>query len=278
MRIKFLFVALMVFSCSMAFSQGLDEVIVSEAPAITMKSLNSHLRLMEYALGTRLTTSQKEILINSIRKECSSMEPEERKAFLEADALVASMTTMPAKEMEIVKQILNNDYEENVRSDPTDQAAQLYTNVSNAVNSVVVSTASESFNLQSLEAYAEYLGFCRSLSGGEKKLSQTERDQLQKFLIDSFERFPLVKRRALSGFDGKWHLIRAGLQFCAKERSDSWKESLKNTVSGLATFKFQEMTLDVLIPEVLWSEIADAATETGETGLSWTASPAGLVW
>ncbi|MBF0545179.1 MAG: hypothetical protein HQM08_12145 [Candidatus Riflebacteria bacterium] len=278
MRIRLFFVIMLIALTSQAFAQDLSEVVASGTPLITMKTVNNHLRLMEYALGTRLTTAQKEIFLNSVKTECSQMEPDEKKAFMEADILVASMTTMSRDQLEVVRNVLKSDFEENVGQGPSDPAAQLFTSVVNSVSKVVASTASESLSLQALEAFAEYIGYCRNLAGGDKKLSQAERDSLQKYVTASYEKWPLERRVSLSDFDGKWHMIKTALKFGKKEKIDAWTSKLSEIFKGTVNLEFSDTSIDKMILGSLWTEMTDVAIELGENALGWTATPTGLIW
>ncbi|HNW33453.1 MAG TPA: hypothetical protein PKM25_00840, partial [Candidatus Ozemobacteraceae bacterium] len=188
-RVALLFCCLSV-AVSQAFASGpLPDVIVPGKPPITCWAVYDHVRLMEFVLGTRLTTWQKEIFLATLKKECADMDREGREGFLEARELVASMAAMAPDQRQIVREILREDFESTAGEDGSDPAAQLYMQVRDGVSKTIVSQGSDTVTLQDLEAFSEYVAFARS-PGRPEKLPGNERDGLMRAVIDGFSKLP----------------------------------------------------------------------------------------
>jgi len=273
LRVALLFCCLCT-AVSTAFATGpLPDVIVPGKPPITCWAVYDHVRLMEFVLGTRLTTGQKEVFLATLKKECAGMDGVGRAAFLEARELVASMATMAPDQREIVREVLREDFENTAGEDASDPAAQLYTQVRDGVSKTIASQGSYTVTLQALEAFSEYVGFARAPEKPEK-LSGRERDGLMRALTDGFSKLPEASRTGLNGFDRTWYLLKAGWLAADDATRTRWKAGLKESADGAVSGKGIGMAIDLK----LWQELKDVAAKAGETPDGWTATPALIVW
>lgn len=252
---------------------ALPDMVSPGDPPITGQAVRDHVRLIEFTLGTRLTTGQKELFLETLKKECAEMDREGRKAFLEASKLVTSMTAMKPDQREVVREILREDFESAAADDDTDSAAQLYMQVRNGTTKTIAIQGSDSVSLQDLEAFAEYLGFARSPDKPEI-LPPTERDGLMRAVTDGFSGYPDQVRRNLNGFGATWHLLRAGWLAADEPTRSRWKTALKAAASKASTGSGPAAAVD----QALWDEMKRAAAAAGETSEGWQAAPPLPVW
>ncbi|MBP7632596.1 hypothetical protein KBA41_00400 [Candidatus Ozemobacteraceae bacterium] len=252
---------------------ALPEMVSPGEPPITAQAVRDHVRLIEYTLGTRLTTAQKELFLETLKKECAEMDREGRTAFLEASKLVTSMTSMKPDQREVVREILREDFESAAADDDADPAAQLYMQVRDGTTKVIVSLGSGSVSLQDLEAFAEYLGFARSPDKPET-LPPAERDGLMRAMVDGYPNYPDQIRQNLNGFDTTWHLLRAGWLAADATTRNRWKTALKAVAEKASSGSGPAAAID----PTLWDEMKQAASAAGEISEGWQATPALPVW
>ncbi|MFZ2960736.1 MAG: hypothetical protein WA705_27975 [Candidatus Ozemobacteraceae bacterium] len=255
-----------------------DEPVVKGEPVIGMNTVRNHLRLMEFVLGTRFTTSQKEKFLASVKTECADMERANRLEFLSANELVASMATMKANQLDAVKCVLQADFEESAKEDASDPAAQLYLSLEGALGSAAAGTGSFTVTLQALEAFDEFLGFVRGLPQAPKALTTGERDTLMKTLVAHFEELTEDKKAALTGFDRRWHLFKAAFLGSSNDKVESWKKDLSKPLGEKGSVAFDKTFLGSVIQPTLWKEISDAGIALGETESGWATSSTVSVW
>lgn len=252
---------------------ALPDMVSPGDPPITAQAVRDHVRLIEYALGTRLTTGQKEMFLETLKKECAGMNREGRTAFLEASKLVTSMTTMNPDQRQVVREILREDFESTAADDEADPAAQLYMQVRDGATKIIAAQGSDSISLQDLEAFAEYLGFARSPDKPDM-LPPAERDGLMRAITDGFSGYPEQVRLNLSGFDKTWHLLRAGWLAADETARNRWKTGLKAAADKAASGNGPAAAVDA----ALWDEMKQTASAAGEIPEGWQATPTLPVW
>lgn len=249
------------------------DVAVAGDPPITALAVRDHVRLIEFVLDTRLTTGQKEMFLESLKKECAEMDSEGRNAFLEASRLVTSMKTMSPEQRQVVLDILREDFESTAADDEADPSAQLYMQVRDGTMKMIADLGSDSVSLQSLEAYAEYLGFARSPDKPET-LQPSERDGLMRAIVDGFPSFSEQVRSGLSDFDKTWYLLRAGWLAADEATRTTWKTRLKEIAGQASSGKGASAAADL----ALWDEMKKAAAAAGVVPDGQPATPTVDVW
>ncbi len=252
---------------------ALPEMVSPGDPPITAQAVRDHVRLIEYTLGTRLTTGQKERFLETLKTECAGMDREGRTAFLEASKLVTSMTSMKPDQREVVREILREDFESAAADDDADPAAQLYMQVRDGTTKIIATAGSDSVSLQDLEAFAEYLGFAR-LPDKPETLPPAERDGLMRAVTDGYPGFPEQVRQSLNGFDTTWHLLRAGWLAADEPTRNRWKTALKAAADKASSGSGPAAAVD----RALWDEMKQAASATGEIPEGWQATQPLPVW
>ncbi|HOT29722.1 MAG TPA: hypothetical protein PLU72_16215 [Candidatus Ozemobacteraceae bacterium] len=252
---------------------ALPELVSPGEPPITGQAVRDHVRLIEYTLGTRLTTGQKELFLETLKKECADMDPEGRKAFLEASKLVTSMTSMNPDQRQVIREILREDFEGTAADDEADPAAQLYMQVRDGTTKIIAAQGSDSVSLQDLEAFTEYLGFARSPDKPET-LQPAERDGFMRAMADGFPGYTEQVRQHLSGFDKTWHLLRAGWLAADEPTRNRWKTGLKAAAEKASSGNGPAGAVD----PALWDEMKQVASAAGEIPDGWQATPTLAVW
>lgn len=261
-----------------------SDTVVAGDPPIKMSTIENHLRLMEFVLGTRFTSAQKDRFFELVKKEGAEIGKEDRVEFLSADDLVATMSAMSDFQRTFIADMLRSDFEGTAAEDPSDPAAQLFAGLAGAVDKEIARVGSHSLTLQSLEALIEFLGVCRGYPQAPKPLSDEEKDRLLRLLAAEFGKLSEPVRAALSGFDHRWYLLRTALAGSPAEKVTAWKSALVApfTASGQSpasgTPVFDGVPLDTLIQPNLYQEMASAAIALGENPHGWTATPTVHAW
>ena len=276
MRKPFFLVALVLFSLSICLTSYADAVVVPGNPPITQLAVDTHIRLIEFVLKTRLTVWQKNSFQRAIRKECQSMPEGARKDFLEALELVKEMKDMTAQQHEIVRKVLEKDYQESAVSLPADPAAKLYLNLQKASLKMVAEDKESGVSLQSFEALIEYLGFVAS-PDKPKKIGKRQKEAIKSLLKDAYPNLTEDEKSTLDDFQLTWHVIRGAWAGADVSRKNMWKLKFASCRLNIDQ-KIELKDLKTCISTDTFGELIDEAFKLGVSPVEWSQLPKFRVW
>ena len=148
LKLMVLFVAFVLCCFAPVFSadvnNGINEKYISETtPAITGKVVDSHIRVMEFVVGTRMTIAQKQIFVKAIVDESKNMDEEQLNDLLEVVGLAESLNKLNNADAEPVRQLLEKDFDATVASleGQNDLAANQYKKIKENLVKKVVSNS-----------------------------------------------------------------------------------------------------------------------------------------
>ncbi len=275
--IRAVVLALCLMAPALSLALPPEPVVVPGNPPITSESVNAHIRLIEFVLGVRLTTVQKDTFLGILKEDCAEMDENERKNFLGAQDLLSKLGTLDPDKLRTIRDEMIADYEEGAK-DGDDAAAQLFLSIKNDGTKVLAQAGSFTMTLQAIEAFDEYLAFSRD-PGIPAVLDDKAREQVRQGITEGFSGFATETSEALSGFDQRWHLIKAAWAKAAPEKKQEWTKAFVQpwgTASSAPVFDAKGIPAFVNLP--LWTEISSFSMDLEESFDGWTATPSGLVW
>lgn len=278
-RVRCLILAGMCLVAGFLMAQPTEPVLVQGDPPITLEVAKAHIRLMEFVLATRLTTKQKDVFIDLVKKECAEMDRSERGEFIQAMDLLNSMLPMSGPQLDSVREILRADFEQSADEVGDDPAAKLFFEVTGATQKKIAESPNFALSTQAFAAFVEYLEFCKGLPQSPAPLSDADKAKLQKSLESGFNALSDPLKATLSGFDRTWHVIKAAWKEAGSEARGKWQKSLQQPLSASgSTPLFESAWLGAGIQPGLWQEMASAAFLLGESETAWIATKPVDVW
>ncbi len=276
------FIVLLVFAIFFSSSIQAEVVVVKGDPAITQRAVDCHIKLMEFVLNTRLTVGQKNSFFRSIKSECVSMSKEERESFLQACELVDSMAAMDDRQREVVKRVLEQDFQESALSLPHDPAAQLYLKLYKEAGRMLFEfeiekgQEKEGLTSQSFEAIVEYLGFVASPED-PIKMTIRQRVNTQEMIEKIFKQLSEDERQTLDEFQNTWFMLRAGWKVASRKSRETFKTYFEkchlNIAAGVTPESFRKA-----ISADLFGNLLDLAAKNGFDPTEWTPEQSIRVW
>lgn len=271
---------LLVFSFS-GFLQAFDinEVIVPGKVPICLSALFSHIRLIEFVLETRLTTSQKDRFREVMETECAKMDDQERLEFLQGEQLFKSMTTMKEYEIRAIKDVLAADYESTADETEGDPSAQLFKEVMAAVSDFLTESEEYHFSRQAFNGFVEYIEFVNGLPGPPKKLADKFVEQLEVSLKRQFPKLSELGQEKLNGFERRWHVFKAAWMAADSAKKTLWIVNVRKPFTATPTVSIgEEEFLYRVLETHVWEEMASFAASLGETETGWIGKEQLPVW
>ncbi|OIP21549.1 hypothetical protein AUK22_11510 [bacterium CG2_30_54_10] len=255
-----------------------DSVVVPGTPPISFRDVANHVRLLEFVVGCRATSLQKDVFLNAIKKTPKSGMKDCREHLLQARELIQSMGSMGDRERETIRGLLFNDFSETATSDKADPASGLFLDLKRNCDQTVFGSGSAKVSRQCLDAFCEYVGFFMNpekpviLSGAQRKMVSEQASRL----------FPSLSpevQKDFAGFDRIWFFLRASMA-SGKSARDRFLTLLRNAGKASPDPK-KSLSLPLmetlLLPSV-WEEAAGAAKALGDKGTGWPSSLEIIVW
>lgn len=261
-----------------AFSAASDTsaVIVPGTPPITQYAIDCHIKTLEFVLKTRMTVNQKNAFFRAIKRECKKMEKEDRENFLEVIELIKSMTDMDDRQREVVRRVLEQDFNESAQSTPDDPASKLFLVLYKESNRPVVKDKENVVPEQAFDSFVEYLSFLQDPDGSmrvSKKLKQNVLAALKK----NFEKLDSDSQQTLSEFQFTWYMIRAAWQYAEERKKIEWRKNFKKCGIRLdKAFTFSELK-KALNPDV-YGQMLDDAVKMKIDSVEWSQPSKFRVW
>jgi hypothetical protein len=256
---------------------AVGEEILPGNPAITREHIQAQIRLMEYVLCVRFTTRQMNEFLDCVKAEGSAAGPELRNGLLQALELTQRLPTMDDDRKEAIRELLRADFEESAWESPEDPASKLFLRVMEDSQKHVAETAFLVVTQQALNAFIEYLEFCRGVAGRESSVTPEERDSVKRAIAAVFPQVSEDKKTALNGFDRTWHLIKVAWANEKSEKKESWQPLLQEAGASF-TAPLEKAWLERVVSPQLWQDMASCAAVVGEEELGWTATQPVEVW
>ena len=283
LKLMVLFVAFVLCCFAPVFSadvnNGINEKYISETtPAITGKVVDSHIRVMEFVVGTRMTVAQKQIFVKAIVDESKNMDEEQMNDLLEVVGLAESLNKLNNADAEPVRQLLEKDFDATVASleGQNDLAANQYKKIKENLVKKVVSNSEVSVSRQSVEALAEYLAFVANTKNPVWPNELTI-DATAMRVRTGFANYTEDEKNALEDFQLTWYLIRAAWQNAdAKHRAEWQKEFDKLGLKPGADAT--SANIKAAISTEVYGDMLDYATQMGIEPIEWSNKTTALIW
>lgn len=277
--IKTFFTLLMI--CTMSISAmalpSANEVVVEGEPEITWQIIDSHIRLMEFVLQTRLTLRQKEAFLAAIKQEAAVMDEEARENFVQAQQLADNLNYLDHNQREQVREILAANFAESAKVSQDDPAAALYTYLANDANNPVIEIGEDVVTRQSAEALIEYLAF---LGSTENPLAYTQeqRQEIMQLLVDNFSELGEDERLILDDFQLYWFMVRAAWQNAPDMTTRvAWRKNF--ATCGIAPGKVPNIAqIKRALSTDIYADLLDIAAIYGVEPIEWFVWPEFRIW
>ncbi|OGK11030.1 MAG: hypothetical protein A2W80_12630 [Candidatus Riflebacteria bacterium GWC2_50_8] len=270
---------LLVFSCLLAgvSLQAEEKIIVPGEPPITAFAVDCHIRLLEFVLTTRLTVAQKESFQAAIAEECAEMSTEEKQDFLEAVALVDSLSEADEETLEEIQGDLEEDFQKTAAEVPEDAAAQLFSRLQKESTRKVLEDGEIVISVQAVEGFVEYLAF---LSQPDQPVwyDASATAAINDTLIKNFAAMSKEEKESLEDFQITWYMIRAAWQNVEdQQKKDAWRKVFSGC--GVKSGEAPDVArIKVALSDKIYGEMLDEASGFGVEPFEWAAELAVRVW
>lgn len=283
LNIMFLFVAF-IFTCfaplySADVNNGLNDKFIGEtSPAITGQSVDCHIRVLEFVLGTRMTVTQKQVFVKAIIDETRNMDSEQIYEFLNVVGLADSLNKLSANDSEPIKQLLQKDFEATVAAlqGENDLAANQYTKLKNNLSKTVVGDKNVTVSRQSIEALAEYLAFVANTQNpiwpNDISIEATAMR-----VRTGFDGYTQEEKEALEDFQLTWYLIRAAWQTADSNQKILWQNEF-NKLGLKPGIDATSANIKAAINIEVYGDMLDFATKSGIEPIEWSTKTNAHIW
>lgn len=260
-----------------SFTSAAEDIIVAGEPPVTMHAVDCHIRLLEFVLNTRLTVAQKDSFLGAIKEECGGMTVEEKEGFLEAVALVASMTEMDEDQHEAVQGVLTKDFQESAADLPDDPAAQLFLKLQTDSFKFVIKNGDSGVSQQALDAFSEYLAF---LAQPEQTVwfNASTTEAINDTLIKNFETLTPEEKESLDDFHFTWFMVRAAWQGTQDAvAKTAWRKKI--AAIGLKAGETPDLkAIKAALSTDFYGDLLDECAKLGVEALEWSSGTTFRVW
>lgn len=253
-----------------------DSVVVSGTPAITGEAVDCQLRLIEFALETRLTISQKNTFLKAIKAEGITMDSEARADFLEAVSLVDSLNQLEVEDQEEIRAMLQEDFKKTSIETKGDPAADLYRYVLTDSNVSVIKIGEVNVTKQAVEAFAEYLAF---LADTANPTWYNKRDIaiIETKVKTAYASLSDEERETLENFHYTWYLVRAAWQSASAAVRIAWQRQFKTV--GIKPANVPSVNnIKAALNVKIYGDLLDKATIDGIEPIEWSPKTKIRVW
>jgi hypothetical protein len=256
-----------------------SQIVVDGKPPITFSGVMAHIRLIEFVLNTRLTTAQKNTFRDTIVREITDMNEQDRKDFLQAEQLLGSMRSMKEFELKAVYDVLRADYEDSAGTDPEDHSGRLFLEVMKNHQDHLAEGNNAVFSRQALLAFFEYLEMLASAAPSLREIPAQQATDVENAFQKNFPLLSETDQETLNAFDRRWHVIKAAWAGADAGRRQNWLPTL--TAPFIATPALDlnaKEFLEKVAGTATWKEMASFAATLGETETGYYATPSLVVW
>lgn len=273
--VTLLFVSVFLLSGNVSFAA--DKIVVAGDPPITVYAVDCHLRLLEFVLTTRLTVAQKNGFLTEITKACERMSREERADFLEAVALVESLSKLDDEQLEVFQAELADDFAKAAADVPDDVAAKLFKKLKDESSTKILEEGEIAITAQALDGFVEYLAF---LAKPDQPVwyDASTAASIKTIIVNEFAKMEHADKDALEDFHAAWYMIRATWQNTGdQKKKDAWRAGFACCAikpGMIPDIKMIKAALD----EKIYGELIDGADEFGVEPYEWVASLTVRVW
>lgn len=253
-----------------------DKVVVAGTPAITGEAVDCQLRLIEFALETRLTVSQKNIFLKAIKDEGATMDYEARTDFLEAISLVDSLNKLDVEDQEEIRAMLKEDFGKASSETKGDPAAELYKYVLTDSNNSIVKQGELNVTKQAIEAFAEYLAF---LADTKNPTWYNKKDIgiIETRVKIAYPSLTEEERETLENFHYTWFLVRAAWQGASQNLRATWQKQFMGI--GLKPANIPEVnSIKAALNVKVYGDLLDKATIDGVEPIEWSSNTKIRIW
>lgn len=283
-KLGFIFIiAAFIFSCFTSYAadvnNGLNDRFVGNTkPVITGKTVDYHIRVLEFVLGTRMTLAQKQIFMKAIEEESKNMDTEQLTNLADVNELADSLNLLSDEDAEPIRQLLERDFNATVASleGQNDLAANQYKNVRANLAEKIVETRGVTVTRQSVEAFAEYLAF---VADTKKPIwpGELSKDATIMRIKTNFAKYTEDERAALEDFQLTWYLIRAAWQTADVKTKARWQKSFDKL--GLKPGKdVTSANIKAALSTEVYTDLLDFATQAGIEPIEWSAKTKASIW
>ena len=253
-----------------------DKVVVSGTPAITGQAVDCQLRLIEFALETRLTVNQKEIFLKAIKNEGATMDYEARTDFLEAVSLVDSLNKLDVEDQEEIRAMLKADFSKASNEVKGDPAAELYKYVLTDSNKTIVKQGELNVTKQAIEAFAEYLAFLAD-TNTPTWFNKKDVSVIETKVKIAYSTLNEEERETLENFHYTWFLVRAAWQGASQNLRSTWQKQFKSL--GLKPANIPEVnSIKAALNVKIYGDLLDKATVDGVEPIEWSSNTKIRIW
>lgn len=254
-----------------------EKVIMPGEPPITALSVDCHIRLLEFVLSTRLTVAQKDSFLAAITEECSGMTNEEKTDFLEAVALVDSMSELDEAQLAEIRGDLEKGFKETAAEVPEDVAAKLFARLQTESFKPLLEDGEILITVQALEGFSEYLAF---LSQPDQMIyyDASATAAINDIVVKNFATMSKEEKESLEDFHIAWYMIRAAWQNTEdKNKKDAWRKAFAGC--GVKAGEVPDLAkIKAALSDKIYGEMLDEASKFGVEPLERAARLAVRVW
>lgn len=283
LSIMFFFIAF-IFSCmvpaySADVNNGLNDAILSPTtPAITGKAVDSHIRVLEFVIRSRMTLAQKQVFVKAIIDESKTMDTDQLNEFLEVNDLVDSLNQLTPQDAEPIRQLLEKDFLMTAKSlvDQKDLAATQFLKIRENLGNKVVAAGDVVITRQSIEAFAEYLAFIANTKNpvwpNELSMNATAMR-----VRTNFAKYTEDEKAALEDFQLTWYLIRAAWQTADSKQKAIWQKKF-NKIGLKPGVDVTSDNIKAAIDVDVYGDMLDFATKQGIEAIEWSPKTKAYIW
>ncbi|PKL50193.1 MAG: hypothetical protein CVV42_04175 [Candidatus Riflebacteria bacterium HGW-Riflebacteria-2] len=254
-----------------------EKIIIPGEPPITAFAVDCHIRLIEFVLTSRLTVGQKDAFLAEITRECAEMTTEEKADFLEAVALVDSLSELDEEQLEVVQADLADDFARTAAEVPEDVASQLFNRLQKESSQKVFQEGEILITVQAVDAFVEYLAF---LAQPDQPVwyDASATASIKDTLTSNFAGLSHAEKDVLEDFQAGWYMIRAAWQNIEdQKKKDAWRQGFAacgNKPGVIPDIKI----IKAALAEKVFAELIDTAGEYGVEPYEWAAELGVRVW
>ncbi len=254
-----------------------EKVIVPGEPPVTAFAVDCHIRLIEFALTTRLTVAQKDAFMAEITRECAEMSKEEREDFLEAITLADSLAELEEEQLDEIQADLADDFARTAAEVPEDAASQLFNKLQKESSQKVFQEGEILITVQAVDAFVEYLAF---LAQPDQPIwhTATAAAAIKDTLTSNFASLSRAEKDALEDFQAGWYMIRAAWQNVEdQKKKDAWRQGFSGC--GIKPGAVPDINMmKAALAEKVFVGLIDEAGEYGVEPYEWAAEMGVRVW